>query len=59
MPPVELKDSGWYLVVYESCGTTYRAPAMYKENVGCFYSYEFSGIPVRHLEVVREIETEA
>ncbi len=59
MQAVELKDSEWYLVRYEVCGTTYRAPAMYKKNVDCFYSYEFSGIPARHLEVIREIDTKA
>lgn len=55
----DLQDGKWYLVRYESVGTTYRAPAMFKVNVGCFYSYEFSGIPARHLEVIREINTDA
>lgn len=54
----ELEDGKWYLVRYEVLGTTYRAPALFKGNVGCFYSYEFTGIPARQLEVVREINTD-
>lgn len=58
MSEQELEDGKWYLVSYDSFGTVYRAPAMFKKNVGCFYSYEFAGIPARHLEVVREINTD-
>jgi len=54
----ELEDGKWYLVHYEVLGAVCRAPAMFKKNVGCFYSYEFMGIPARHLEVVREINTD-
>lgn len=46
------------MVRYEVLGTIYRAQAMFKKNVGCFYSYEFTCIPVRQLDVVREINTD-
>lgn len=58
MEEQELRDGEWYLVHYESLGVTYRAPAMFKKNVGCFYSYEFSGIPTRFLTVIRVINTD-
>ncbi len=54
--PPELKDSHWYVVRYEVLGSVFRAPAMYKENVDAFYSYEFTGVPTRQLDVIREIE---
>jgi hypothetical protein len=59
MEEQELQDGKWYVVHYDSLGVIYRAPALYKKNVGCFYSYEFAGIPARHLQVIREINTEA
>lgn len=54
----DLEDGKWYLVSYHTLGTVYRAPAMFKKDAAAFYSYEFSGIPARHLEIVREINTE-
>ena len=55
---LELKDSHWYVVEYDVFGSApvLRAPAMYKKNCDAFYSYEFTGIPTRQLEVIREIE---
>ena len=49
-----LADRHWYWVEYEGLNETYNAPAMYLDNVDCFYSYEFSGIPRRQLKVLRE-----
>lgn len=53
-PEIQPVDGVWYWVEYEGLSRTYKAPAMYKVEVDCFYSYEFSGIPRRHLIVVRE-----
>jgi hypothetical protein len=47
---VGLTDEQWYWVSYEGLGRTYHAPAMYKANVDCFYSYEFGGIPSRNVK---------
>lgn len=49
-----LQDERWYWIEYEGLGKTYSAPAMYRANVDCFYSYEFSGIPRRQLKVLRK-----
>lgn len=49
-----LTDGKWYWVRYEGLHTVYEAPAMYKELVNCFYSYQFAGIPKRQLTVLRE-----
>jgi hypothetical protein len=52
-----LKDSSWYLVRYELLsGDNATAPAMYKHDAKAFYSYLFSGIPVRQVTVIREID---
>jgi hypothetical protein len=50
---IKLKDGEWYWVRYDALGKNNEAPALYKADVDCFYSYEFSGIPARHLTVLR------
>lgn len=49
-----LQDGKWYWVKFESISVNYEAPAMYKKDVDCFYSYEFGGIPQRLVNVLRE-----
>jgi hypothetical protein len=53
--PVELQDNHWYMVRLDDGVGEIEAPAKYKSNVDCWYSYEFSGIPTRHLEVLWEV----
>ena len=50
-----LWDQQWYWVSYEGLGRNYHAAAMYKANVDCFYSYEFSGIPAREITVEKDL----
>ncbi len=50
---MKLKDSEWYWVRYDALGKNNEAVALYKADVDCFYSYEFAGIPTRHLKVLR------
>ncbi len=45
-----LKNDTWYWVSFDG----EKAPACYKENVDCFYSYHFGGIPSRQVSVIRE-----
>lgn len=52
-PSILPVDQLWYWVRYEGLGRTYTAPARYLAEVDCFYSSEFSGIPRRHLEILR------
>ena len=52
----DLVNEKWYWVSYEGIGRTYEAPAIYKSDVDCFYSYEFAGIPAKHLTVLREVQ---
>ena len=47
----QLHDGNWYWVSYAGLHKTYRAAALYKANVDCFYSFEFSGIPAREVQV--------
>jgi hypothetical protein len=51
---VSLVDGKWYWVRRQGFGDVVEAPAKYREDVDCFYSYEFAGIPTRHLTVLRE-----
>lgn len=46
------QDGHWYWVKYEGLHKEYGAPAMYKANCDAWYSFEFSGIPTRQVEVV-------
>lgn len=48
-----LDDGHWYWITYHGFKDV-TAPAMYKSNVGCFYSYEFAGIPERQCTVIRK-----
>lgn len=48
-----LEDGSWYWVRYEGIATTFEAPALFIANVSCFYSYQFAGIPLRQVEVLR------
>lgn len=50
---IPLKDGVWYWVALHGFGEQVTAPAMYRANVDCFYSYEFSGIPRRELTLLR------
>lgn len=51
--PILLRDKQWYWVRYEAFGEVYTAPARYHAETECFYSVQFSGIPVRELTVLR------
>ena len=46
------QDGSWHWVKYEGLHKEYGAPAMYKANCDAWYSFEFSGIPTRQVEVL-------
>lgn len=46
------QDGSWHWVKYEGLHKEYGAPAMYKSNCDAWYSFEFSGIPTRQVEVL-------
>lgn len=53
LDPALLSDRCWYWVAYESFGTLATAPARFHADTQCFYSFDFSGIPLREVEVLR------
>lgn len=46
------QDGSWHFVKYEGLHKEYGAPAMYKANCDAWYSFEFSSIPTRQVEVI-------
>lgn len=46
------QDGSWHWVRYEGLHEVYGAPAMYKANCDAWYSFQFSGIPTRQVEVL-------
>lgn len=46
------EDGSWHWVRYEGLHEVYKAPAMYKANCDAWYSFQFSGIPTRQVEVL-------
>lgn len=52
-----LVDRKWYWVERERLtGDNETTPAMYRSDVDCFCSYQFAGVPRRHLKVLREVK---
>lgn len=48
-------DRTWYWVKYEAINDVFiETPAMYQANCDCWYSFEFSGVPTRQVEVLEK-----